>query len=192
MLQKIENWDDITRVLVPRVNAAIDLLNKLSQIHGDGLTITIDEAMDYEIRLLADQIVPGAGGGETYSGYFKVVNASSGSGSERVLKIKVIDGAAPDSGFCGHATFNDTHFEVPVFELAVTVSGFLFLKSTMGVATPPLPMAPAFEFVTAWPATEYGVGRRLIATVKVADNALAIAQQQHGEIQAFIWGECEK
>ena len=76
-------------------------------------------------------------------------------------------------------------------EITVTASGFLFLKSTMGVDTPPLPMAPEFEYATSWPESEDGVGRRLIATVEVDGTKMTITQQQHGEVQAFIWGECE-
>lgn len=128
---------------------------------------------------------------DAYSGYFKVIDASTTDEETKTLKISVVDGADADSEFCGHATFNATGFDVSVEEITVTASGFLFLKSTMGVDTPPLPLAPEFEYVASWPSASDGVGRRLIATVDVDGTKMTITQQQHGEVQAFIWGECE-
>lgn len=159
-------------------------------LSGDSKTVRVTRTPNGTTISAIPAPAPAPSASVAYSGYFKVINASSGSGESRALKVKVVDGAAPDSGFCGHATFNDTHFEVPVQDVTVTATGFLFLKSTMGVEDPPLPMAPEFEFLTAWPDAEDSVGRRLIATVKAGNNALTITQQQHGEVQAFIWGDC--
>ena len=128
---------------------------------------------------------------QAYSGYFKVIDTRLVDGGSTTLKISVVDGADADSEFCGHATFNATEFDVSVEEITVTASGFLFLKSTMGVDTPPLPLAPEFEYVASWPSASDGVGRRLIATVAVYGAKMTITQQQHGEVQAFIWGACE-
>jgi len=127
---------------------------------------------------------------QAYSGYFKVIDTRLVDGGSTTLKISVVDGADADSEFCGHATFNATGFDVAAEEITVTASGFLFLKSTMGVDTPPLPMAPEFEYLTAWPDAEDGVGRRLIATITIDGTNMKIHQQQHGEVQAFIWGAC--
>lgn len=147
----------------------------------EGTTITV---------LRQPQSVGGSAAG--YSGYFKVIDASTKEGETTTLKIKIVDGGDPDSETCGHATFNSTHFEISApGEMTITASGFLFLKSTMGVDDPPLPLAPEFEYLTAWPDAEDGVGRRLIATATVDGSKMTITQQQHGEVQAFIWGACE-
>jgi len=127
---------------------------------------------------------------EAYTGYFKVINTTTQDGEIKTFKIKIIDGSAHDSEICGRATFNNTQFEVATQELTPTSSGFLFLKSTMGVEDPPLPLAPEFEYVTSWPSASDGVGRRLIATAEVDGTKMTITQQQHGEVQAFIWGAC--
>lgn len=126
-----------------------------------------------------------------YSGYFKVIDASTKEDETTTLKVKVVDGANYEAETCGRATFNDTGFDVPAEDITVTASGFLFLKSTIGVDTPPLPLAPEFEYVASRPEPEDGVGRRLIATVAIDGNSMTITQQQHGEVQAFIWGTCE-
>lgn len=134
--------------------------------------------------------IGGGGGGGGYSGYFKVIDASTKEGETTTLKVKVVDGANYEAETCGRATFNNTQFEVATQELTPTSSGFVFMKSVAGVDEPPLPLAPWFEFLTAWPEPEDGVGRRLIATVAIDGNSMTITQQHHGEVQAFIWGAC--
>ena len=60
MLRRIEDGDDFSQVIVARVNAAIDKINELADLHGDGMTIAIDPAMNWEVRCLLE---PAASGG---------------------------------------------------------------------------------------------------------------------------------
>ena len=130
------------------------------------------------------QHIPSGGGGGAagYSGYFSVTDISTTEGETTTLKVSV-DG--------GYAIFNGTVFLVASEEITVTASGFLFLKSTMGVDDPPLPLAPVFEYLASYPAVESDVGRRLIATVEVNGTSMTIHQQQHGEVVVEITGTCE-
>lgn len=65
MLRRIEDGDDFSQVIVARVNAAIDKINELADLHGDGMTIAIDPAMNWEVRCLLE---PAASGGSGSSG----------------------------------------------------------------------------------------------------------------------------
>lgn len=184
-LSKIDMGDDLFAVIVPRVNALVDAVNAIGEIHGDGVNITVNEALGFCIELVAPPPTPAAAPGEEavgYSGFFACSDASTTEGETKTLKVSVS---------AGYAIFNGTVFSVAADEITVTASGFLFLKSTMGVDDPPLPLTPEFEYLATYPTVEDGVGRRLIATVSVDGNSMTITQQNHGEVQAFIWGECE-
>lgn len=81
MLRRIENGDNLNQVIVARVNAAIDKINELADLHGDGMTIAIDPAMNWEVRCLLE---PAASGG------------SGGSGGEVALGVLV---SGPSNGY---------------------------------------------------------------------------------------------
>lgn len=63
-LSKIDQGDDLFSVIVPRFNAAVDALNALAGIHGDGVNITVSEALGFCIELVAPPPTPAAAPGD--------------------------------------------------------------------------------------------------------------------------------
>ena len=135
----------------------------------------------------------GGGGGGGYSGYFKVIDASTKEGETTTLKVKVVDGSNTSASICGYAIISDTQFEITAAEVAVSESGFLYLKATVtGTGDSATISTPEFEFQSSHQALEDNVVRVLIARVSIDGTAMTIAQEQHGEIRTDFIGSCDE
>jgi len=139
------------------------------------------------------QHIPIGGGGGGYSGYFKVIDASTKEGETTTLKVKVVDGSNTSASICGYAIISDTQFEITAAEVAVSESGFLYLKATVtGTGDSATISTPEFEFQSSHQALEDNVVRVLIARVSIDGTAMTIAQEQHGEIRTDFIGSCDE
>ena len=129
-----------------------------------------------------------------YSGYFKVIDASkTKDDGTKTLKVKVVDGAELTASNCGYARVNNAGFWVKSTGIKITASCKLYLKSTLSTSDPFDPQQPVIVTLSEEPDYEDGACYVLIARVFVSDSgALSIVQEQHGEIQAIIWGTCDE
>jgi len=89
-LSKISDGDNLFSVIVPRVNALVDAVNELGNLHGDNITIAVDEALGWCIRVL-DQPTPAAAPGDEGGAEAGVMTAgpSGGYGSATFQSITV-------------------------------------------------------------------------------------------------------
>ncbi len=94
-LNRIEVGDVLFDVIVPRFNAVVDAVNALGEIHGDNITIVVDEALGYCIRMLDTPTPPGAAGegGDTGVG---VITAGPSGGSGAATWQPVADDLTPE------------------------------------------------------------------------------------------------
>ncbi len=132
--------------------------------------------------------------GDTYNGYFKVIDASTEATETEpaVAKIKVVYGYDESAAKCGYATINDLVFEVDVAELTITGNAFIYLQS---VATQSgddwVAQTPTIEQSASFPTYEENKYKRLLANVYFLNNAITeIIQQHHGPVNGDTSGEC--
>lgn len=64
-LSKIEVGEVLFDVIVPRFNAVVDAVNELAGIHGDNITVTVDEALGWCICALDQPTPPGGASGDS-------------------------------------------------------------------------------------------------------------------------------
>ena len=159
MLRRIEDGDDFGQVIVARVNAAIDKINELADLHGDGMTIAIDPAMNWEVRCLLEPAAPGGSADAPvgYSGYFKVIDASErdASGAITAPKVKIVNGASPDDADCGDTDLGTVAAQEVAYTLpAASARHHVYLRAKYATGT------YSFDFLigddSAKPETPYG------------------------------------
>jgi len=134
-------------------------------------------------------IIIGSGGGDSgYSGYFKVIDTTSGTSH----KVKIVDGANLSATIAGYATVSGQLFAVAPAELTITASGFIYLKATIsGTGDDATISTPVFEFQPAHVAIEPDIVRVLISRVFIANSTMAFTQEKHGEIVTDFPGSCD-
>ena len=128
----------------------------------------------------------GGGSGESYQGFFKLVDASDETGR----KVAVLDGSG--SGYAGVARINNYEFLLPAVTLALGSGvNMVYLISEYDTANKK-PQVPKIQIFSAWQSFSENKAQILLGQVTVdgATGAVRIIQQHHGEVQGFIWGSC--
>ncbi|MCK9326472.1 MAG: hypothetical protein M0P69_13360 [Bacteroidales bacterium] len=197
-MQKIEKFrkgETLKYDIGPKLNLMVERLNR--EFRGDGRTIMVTEFGNViSIRSIggsAPAPAPGSGG-DTYNGYFKVIDASTEATETEpaVAKIKVVYGYDESAAKCGYATINDLVFEVDVAELTITGNAFIYLQSVaIQSGDDWVAQTPTIEQSASFPTYEENKYKRLLANVYFSDNAITkIIQQHHGPVNGDTSGEC--
>lgn len=153
---KIRHGDTPSRV--PRaVNDIIDYLRQTVPVPGTG--IRISETVNGNV-FEADRLPPSggsAGSPASYSGYFKVVDASERDefGAITAPKVKIVNGAAPDDADCGDTDLGTVAAQEVAYTLpAASARHHVYLRAKYATGT------YSFDFIvgddSAKPVTPYG------------------------------------
>ena len=128
----------------------------------------------------------GGGTGESYHGFFKLMDASDESGR----KVAVIDGSG--SGYAGVARINNYEFSLPAVTLPLAVGvNMVYLVSEYDTADKK-PKVPEIKIFSSLQSYSENKAQILLGQVFLdgASGTVRIFQQHYGEVQGFIWGSC--
>ena len=149
------------------------------------------------IQLLLEDPYIEADEGDSYEGYFKVVDVSDANGQ----KVAVIDGAyaddpdnAPDTA--GYAVINDVDMGVPKKVLAISEDTYIYAEFEAVVDTEGKPTGlkdPEIKQSAERPTPEDNKFKKLLSIVDWDSTAGTISrerQQHYGMIHGYIFKTC--
>ena len=125
--------------------------------------------------------------GDTYNGYFKLINTSDDDDQ----KIKIVYGYDIDNAKCGYATINGTVFDIDVDELVITATAYIYLQSVYDTVAETTG-TPTIEQSASFPTYEENKFKRFLGNAYYADSKITgkPVQQQFGAINGETVGEC--
>ena len=137
--------------------------------------------------------------GDTYTGYFKVVNVSTPTiptdgetpAQPAVNKLKIVDGMNEDATNCYSGLINKLNKDIPATEVTITQTGVVYLE-IVPVYTDDVvsDWTCTFKHAAAMPAYEDKKAFILISRVTFADSKITNFNRENVALPLTVRGDC--
>lgn len=166
---------------------------RLQQVVDTVLSPTYFRTPEKEFRHGRSTLTDRRGGSsESYSGYFKIIDASTTGNGTTTRKIRVVDGATydPETGSSGPSVCKVNHqvFSVEPVEFTVSASKVYVLKFTAeSVESEGSPAKVEVVEVNALPSDDSDYAWYQIGRVIVDDDSMTIQQDHTAGVAQMFW-----